>query len=142
MIAGSFALGGVLVAQITTIAVERTRARREDSTRWQADRRQVYASFATAAIFIFSLVQKRWSDGPDWPEWEERLRDFELKHQEVLLIGSEPVRDTSEDFYDAIEAVPAAMAAGDLQDEIVARVNSAGDVFIEAARRELRVEAR
>jgi hypothetical protein len=49
LIAGVFAPGGVVVAQVNAIVMDRLRVRREDARRWHEDRRTVYARYLNAA---------------------------------------------------------------------------------------------
>lgn len=49
LIAGAFALGGVVLAQANAIVMDRVRVRREDARRWHDDRRAVYARYLNAA---------------------------------------------------------------------------------------------
>jgi hypothetical protein len=64
ILAGSFAVLGVLAGQLMSWASDQRKAKREDRLRWLTDRRHVYAAYLTTLADyrkgIWSLVNKEW----------------------------------------------------------------------------------
>jgi hypothetical protein len=143
LIGGLFALGGVFVSQTVTIRLERIRTKREDTRQWHADRRQIYAAFVGLGISILRLIEQDLGEGvASWPELDKYSHDFILKGQEVMLIGSKPVRDAADQLRDTFDDMLLAIEENraPARKEVVERIQIAGDEFISAARKELGTE--
>jgi hypothetical protein len=85
------ALSGVCLAQAVVIGMDFRRSRREDSRRWHADRRQIYAEFVACAYNIIEFLRANWTSRRS-DDGLERLRDELVLHmQKIQLTASEPV---------------------------------------------------
>ncbi|MGC5321718.1 hypothetical protein ACWD8I_27355 [Micromonospora arida] len=95
LIAGVFAVGGVVMAQLVTIRLDRVKYRRElereqreESRRWLTERREVYGAFIASMHRSIMHASKNWPELADDLVWEPVWREVMDKAEEVMLIGS------------------------------------------------------
>lgn len=105
MVAGIFAFGGVLAAQIVAIALDYLKVRREDARRWHLERRKIYLDFIVAAEDVLTLIC---IDNADQNKLQEARRDLLRRDHEIALVASAKIRRKSEDIYEFVNSCYAA----------------------------------
>lgn len=89
---GVFTLGGVVVAQLVTYALSRSRSKFEDSRRWHEDRRDIYLDVVTNAWRIQDAVFDYCERGESLPDdLESTAKNLEAASVKTQLVGSEEV---------------------------------------------------
>ncbi|MCZ7438834.1 hypothetical protein O7598_20645 [Micromonospora sp. WMMC241] len=145
VVAGIFAVGGVTVSQLVTMFLDARRARREDSVRWHAERRRIYALFAAKIgrhIVHFSL---KWDDHQTtWTDLADAIEEIDAVRVEVDLIGSKPVRDAADMLWEGLAKGGDYLLSEDdaselTVDEFLRDTRALLKDFVEAARAELGV---
>jgi hypothetical protein len=91
LVAGLFALGGVLATQFTVVRLDRLRVKREDSRRWLADRRRIYASLLASAEVIYESLKIEWTSGNGASAYREEITSLRVLCQEVRLMSTREV---------------------------------------------------
>jgi FAD/FMN-containing dehydrogenase len=91
LVAGLFALGGVLATQFTVVRLDQLRVKREDSRRWLADRRRIYASVLASAEGIYERVKIEWMSDNSASAYREELTSLRVLCQEVRLMSTREV---------------------------------------------------
>jgi hypothetical protein len=146
LIAGLFALGGVLLAQVNAIVMDRLRVRREDARRWHEDRRAVYARYLNAAdTAVRQITSGRViGDHRDDDEWRAAvagvLGELGRVRTEIQLVASVAVYAAARELLVQTQAL-AARAETDLAERAQAEavVADRRREFLTAARLELGV---
>jgi hypothetical protein len=147
LIAGVFALGGVLLAQVNAIVMDRLRVRREDARRWHEDRRAVYARYLNAADAAVRQITSGRVDGDHRVDDEWRaavagvLGELGRVRTEIQLVASVAVYAAARELLVQTQAL-AAEADTDLADERARAEAVVADrrrEFLTAARLELGV---
>ncbi|GAA1624642.1 hypothetical protein [Actinoplanes couchii] len=88
LVTGLFALGGVLVAQVVIVRLDRLRIQREDSRRWLSERRRIYASLLAAAEAIYARLKQGWHEDGGISEYRDDLTSLHVLCQEVRLMSA------------------------------------------------------
>ncbi|QUG99809.1 hypothetical protein HUO13_02435 [Saccharopolyspora erythraea] len=154
-------ISGVLIGQALARRTERTKARREDATRWLQDRREAYAEFLAAVwpmrgVSTYAGICEL--GDPHHPTIDQRRLDVATKHELIYLIApadvikqADRVRgalfelfEDSHSKFDAVGVIdPGTVTTGghDNQWPLIEAVFEAAIAFREAARRDLGIEA-
>lgn len=114
VLAGGFALAGVLIAQSVALWIDRRKTRREDQRRWDRERQTTYVTYIASITNALEV-------GKVTPE-------FMANHGSVQLLGGH-------DLSEAADGVIAALGAPKPSDPLA--VWEATERFIELARHEL-----
>jgi hypothetical protein len=146
LIAGVFALGGVVLAQANAIVMDRLRVRREDERRWHEDRRAVYARYLNVADAAVRQITSGRVDGDHRNDDEWRavvagvLDELGGVRTEIQLVASVAVYDVARELLVQTQAL-AAGAETDLAERAQAErvVADKRREFLTAARLELGV---
>jgi hypothetical protein len=146
LVAGVFALGGVVLAQVNAVVMDRLRVRREDARRWHEDRRAVYARYLNAADAAVRQITSGPVDGDhrnddDWRAAVARaLGELGGVRTEIQLVASVAVYDLARELLVQTQAL-AAGAEADLAECVQAErlVADKRREFLTAARLELGV---
>jgi hypothetical protein len=96
VIAGLFALGGVIATQVVVITLDRRRMKREDDRRWHEDRRGAYSAYLAALHEAGMRLETNWQALPKWIDFDPILQQLRIRRQEVLLIATKPVREKAD----------------------------------------------
>lgn len=154
-------ISGVLIAQAYTRRTEKTKADREDATRWLQERRKAYADFLGAALARREVISYHYLyelGGPHHPLVDQRLKDLAMNHEGLYLIAptdvtkhADQVRealrklfDDSRRKFDASDPLPPRFALrdqGDNQASLDKAVLKSVIEFRKAARLDLGIEA-
>ncbi|MEV4390208.1 hypothetical protein AB0J68_31620 [Micromonospora sp. NPDC049580] len=140
LLAGLFAIGGVVVSQVVTIALDRVKARREDARRWHAERRQVYVGYImelqrTGQQFYIHREDKEKAD-----ELSEPFNELMFKAEEVILIASDDVRAIVGNLNKWFIGISRLHEEGDLEAEVFGYYHEQIAAFRDAVRRELQIK--
>ncbi|MFI7598991.1 hypothetical protein [Actinoplanes sp. NPDC049681] len=104
VIAGAFAILGVLATQMTTWLLDRRRSRREDLSRWHGDRRRSYAAYVAAmdevymrtSAYLTTLAQNNESAPARRSAALDAVRPANICRQDLFLLASKAVRDAAD----------------------------------------------
>jgi hypothetical protein len=88
VVAGLFALGGVFTTQLVVVRLDGLRVRREDSRRWLADRRRIYASLLASAEGLYERLKHEWTTDSSISEFREELTSLRVACQEIRLMST------------------------------------------------------
>jgi len=89
---GVFTLCGVVITQVVTFALSRSRDKFEDSRRWHADRRDIYLDIMTHAWRIQDAVFDHFERAAPLPgDLEDVSKELAAASRTTQLIGSEEV---------------------------------------------------
>ncbi|MEV4121881.1 hypothetical protein [Micromonospora sp. NPDC049645] len=140
LLAGLFAIGGVVVSQVVTIALDRVKVRREDARRWHAERRQVYVGYImalqrTGQQFYIHREGKERAD-----ELTVAFDELMFKAEEVVLIASDDVRAVAGNLSSWFIGVSHLHEEGDLEEGEFAYFHQQVAAFRTAVRRELQIK--
>ncbi|WP_145745589.1 hypothetical protein [Saccharopolyspora dendranthemae] len=98
-------LSGVLIAQFFARRTEKTKALREDATRWMQDRREAYTDFLAAVWQMreFSVKMDTHDSGePERPTVEERRKDLARAHELLYIIAPPDVLERADELREAL----------------------------------------
>ncbi|MEV0088608.1 hypothetical protein [Saccharopolyspora sp. NPDC050642] len=101
-------ISGVFIGQVLTRRTERTKARREDATRWLQERRQAYADFLGAALArreVISYPAMYELGHPHHPSIDQRLKDLAMNHEVIYLIAPSDVIQRADQVRSALAAL-------------------------------------
>jgi hypothetical protein len=142
LVAGIFALGGVLVASLVTMQIERQKRLREDRQRWYADRRRAYVELLSAYLTYLQGIKGR--------------RDLKFLEYaaivanpliEVRMLASTDVRDAAlavnrcyERLHDAVNNTAGKNAATERVPAILDDLSTSIHKFESAIRKELGID--
>jgi hypothetical protein len=129
VLAGTMALLGVVVSQLTILLLEWIRSRRERLRRWDADLRQLYASYLAGAQSLRDASVA--FDGSGIPDVQPFLR----LHEEIELIAPDEPLLKARDLKDALLNIwSAAVSRKEAETILFANYVSAIDEFTRTAR--------
>jgi hypothetical protein len=117
LIAGAFALGGVVLAQVNAIVMDRVRVRREDARRWHDDRRAVYVRYLNATDAAVRQIVAGRVDGDQGDADDRRqavtgvLEKLGDVRTEIQLVASVAVYDAARELLVETQALAAAAEA-------------------------------
>lgn len=132
VLAGGFTLLGVALSQLFTFLLEKTRAKRSEAQRWDADLRQLYARYLVEARRLRDASVVRFDGDPEIPD----TKPFLHTHEEVELIAPDEVFAVARRFKDAVMGIWSAAAGGKWADTaLFVEYTSAWDAFSVAARK-------
>jgi hypothetical protein len=140
---GSFALFGVVLAQLSTFVLERHRAAREDRYRWHDERRKLYAHFVACYNMAARRLYNEWLNDAalDLDRFDE-YNDFMAVKMELSLLASKSVREAADRLSDMLERLCASRQEADRQvklAELFSESHAVRDDFVGVARKALRI---
>ncbi|RKN17270.1 hypothetical protein D7147_21800 [Micromonospora musae] len=136
----------MVVSQVVTMLLDARRARREAATRWHAERRHVYASFAAKIEKQIVEITLKWEGGAlPMSFLSDLLEEAKAAHIEVELIGTKPVRDAADALWDGLarggdQAMSGGKANDLTVDDFLRDTRSLLRAFVGAGREELGVQ--
>ncbi|MFJ6163662.1 hypothetical protein ACIQH6_00955 [Micromonospora orduensis] len=143
IVAGVFALGGVLVTRKTALEQERLRLDREKDARWLADRRSIYVDFLSRANDCINLLYRARDEGYEEKNFLAAAYALHTSKMALQMIATQPVRDAgkivNETVADRMYYVMTSDGLFDVDANLAADMARALDNFFEATRRELGV---
>ncbi|QOC92840.1 hypothetical protein [Micromonospora craniellae] len=146
IVAGVFALGGVLVTRQTALQQERLRLDREKDSRWLADRRSIYVEFLSRVNDCINLLYRANDGTYEKAAFLAASYALHTSKMALNLIATEPVRGASKSLHSTVaERLYFVMSTDGLFDvdrELPADVARQLDGFFEAVRAELGVQER
>ena len=139
VVAGIFAFGGVLAAQIVTIRLDRLRSNREDLRRWLIDRRRIYASLLAEADRTYIRISLEWGTDKRFHEYADNLTALRFCCQEVRLMSNAEVEAAAWALQDSLVKVTSAPSArqSDRFPEWATEYNDLVKVFVKFAKADL-----
>jgi hypothetical protein len=94
---GAFTLAGVVMAQLVTFVLNRSRERFEDSRRWHEDRRDIYLDVVAYAWKIENAVYNHFErDRPLLSDLNNMLTELGTAKMKAQLVGSEEVTEVAQ----------------------------------------------
>ncbi|MEG3634528.1 hypothetical protein [Micromonospora palythoicola] len=141
LIAGLFAIGGVVTSQAVAFVLVRRQEYREDRQRWDVNRKELYASFLVASHKMTFALMHNWETSAREETFSEYVDALIFLGEEVRLLASVATKDAAVALYQ--KTVPIANDPdarrkknwNDFEDEYLQLVT----YFHEAARAELNV---
>jgi hypothetical protein len=97
-LAGSMALLGVVLSQLSTFLLEWSRSRREKASRWDSDLRQLYASYLAEARRLRDTSVYRFDGKPTVSD----TKPFMHLHEEMQLIAPDEALQKARDLSAAL----------------------------------------
>src|SRR5690349_400254 len=145
LIAGLFAIFGVIATQTSTWFADRRRTRREDQRRWHSDRRQTYAAYIAELENAFRLVSIAWSEkSHDFDQTNETLRDARRRHQELNMLASDNTRKAALDLWNLLGVGYKALSddnrTAEEHDKFIVQMHATTKKLLEVMRKELGVD--
>jgi dihydrodipicolinate synthase/N-acetylneuraminate lyase len=146
LVAGFFALGGVLLSQLSNFWLERRRVKREDARQWHEHRRELYARFLGLCYNANTYIVTRVKDS-DWKNVSrDLLNQVSETRSEIELLASAPLIEAAKEINAALhrlhatrflETTPASAKDGL---NAIQEIDKWRDEFLRHARSELEVQ--
>jgi hypothetical protein len=137
VVAGLFALGGVVFSQIITLLLDRSKTRKEDARRWLADRRKLYVDFlAECGQAAFTIGT---ADGKD-EGINNQVTNLVHRFSEIEILAGPSVYHAASDLMIHLQRGAGALSKGHVDDEWVDRLERLRDNLLTMVRKELGVE--
>lgn len=139
-------LGGTALGWLLSTMTEVRRYRREEATRWQSDRRELYAKFHADAMDCYMAFDPFRSE----PVPEPVERRVHLSSREISLLASDPVEASADAVWDALSRLRQLKLRGinkddftevEMHGEAKAAFYDALEDFVRAAKQELGISS-
>src|SRR4051812_29261296 len=101
VVAGSFALIGVLISQLSTFRLERLKAKQDGQKHWREEKRKVYSQYILATnkseqLAVSSRARKKPISSEFWDQVMSAASAMIEAKSEVEFLASKPVAEAAE----------------------------------------------